>query len=64
MTMGIPIKVVGASQTIPVRFKIIGVFTTSSVTIKPSEIDFGEIFFGCNASQVRVNMKNHSLLPQ
>ena len=55
---------VGANQTIPVRFRILAVFTVDAVTMNPSALDFGELFQGCNASQIRMTMENHSLLPQ
>lgn len=59
----IPIKVVGANQVFPVRFKIVGVFTVNAVTFNPPAVDFGNVY---HTSESRLNMKmeNHSLLPQ
>ena len=59
----IPIKVIGANQVIPVRFKVVGRFTVNSVTFNPPNIDFGNIYHN-SESRVNMKMENHSLLPQ
>lgn len=59
----IPIKVVGASQVLPIKFNIVAKFTVDSITFNPPTLQFGSIW-NQGASRVNFNIENHSLLPQ
>ena len=61
--INIPLKVISASQTVPVAFRMEAQFTKSGVRLTPDYLDFGTISTQCGHSLI-MSIENESVLPQ